>query len=206
MIIADPHPGQSLRTLPDKCFLCNIEFLTAHSCLSFSKQHCEHFAAVSSRISGPLAMALTQQCVHETFKPRLTRKEMQNFSVLFVEPSKVRGPWFRPQVPGYEWKCRLRQCQKPYCILAYLHDLLPHHRKNKQKGWFDTIWSWQVMLITPVSLLSHRSFDPLSEDLSGKQKSGQLGLCVLFFLSLFFFFNRHSDSLFLAQHHPNSPR
>lgn len=187
MLTVDPHPRQSLRTLPDKRFQCNIEFLTAHSWLSFSKQYCGHFAAISSRIGDPLAVALAQQYARETFKSRLTRKETQSFSVLFVEPSKVRDPWFRPQVPGCLWKCRLRQCQKLTAFLPiYMICYLVIGKTNKQTGWFDMIWSWQVTLRITNHFALSQIIRSLVQRSFWKTKVGPAGtLCPPF--SLFFF-------------------
>lgn len=78
--------------------------------------------------------------------------------LLFIEPSKVRGPWFRPQFPGCLWKCHLRRCKKPYWILAYPHVLLPSHRKNKQRNrlvWYDLVVTNHIDSYLSLCSLAH---------------------------------------------------
>lgn len=204
MITVDLDPRTvSYRALPNKSFQCNTELLTAGSWLSFAKKYHGYFAAALSRISGPAAITFGQQSAHETFKQKLTWKAMQHVFQYCCSLSLVKLEAHdsdHNSMGAYE--------NAIWGSVKNLTKFLPIHvtcypvigKTNKQAG---LIWSgldkshWLL-----IALLSCTSFNPLSKDLSGKRKSGQLGLCVLFFS----FFNRHSVSLFLAQHHPNSQR
>lgn len=125
--------------------------LAVGSWLSFAKKYCGCFAAALSRISGPEAMTFGQQSAHESFEPKLTWKAMQHVFQYCCSlcPAKLEAhDSDHNSLGAYE--------NAIWGGVKNLTKFLPIHmtcypvigKTNKQTGWFDMIWSWQITLIT----------------------------------------------------------
>lgn len=164
------------------------------------------FWAALSRISGPEAMTFGQQSAHETFEAKLTWKAIQHVFQHYcsLSPAKLEAhDSDHNSLDAYE--------NAIWGGFKNLTKFMPIHmtcypvigKTNKQTACFDMIQSWQITLITTYhsAVFAHHSI-PCPRMFLGNESQVSWDSVSSFFS----FFNRHSVSLFLAQHHPNSQR
>lgn len=206
MTTMDLDPGTApYRVLPAKSNQHNTELLTADPWLSFTNKYCGYFAVALSRVSGPEDVTFGQQ----SFKPKLTWKAMQHVFQYYcsLSPAKLEAhDSDHNSLGAYE--------NAIWGGAKNLTEFLPIHmscypvigKTNKGTGWLDMIWLWQITLIATYHFALLHIIWTLVQWSFWEMKVRSTGILCPLFSTPFFFYNRHSFSFFLAQHHPDSQR